>query len=82
MTGLLLIVSLLIIGFVVTRLVTGMRKSLYRYENITRLGLIIFISVFIVWDTVTFINDLKMGYPPSFFIMVMDIKTSVAIVML
>ena len=82
MTGLLLIVSLLIIGFVVTRLVTGMRKSLYRYENITRLGMIIFISVFIVWDTVTFINDLKMGYPPSFFIMVMDIKTSVAIVML
>ena len=79
MSGLLLIISLSIVAFAVAKLISGMKKSLYRYENITRLGLVIFLSVFIVWDTVTFINDFKAGYPPSLLIMVMDIKTSVAL---
>ena len=82
MSGLLLIISLSIVAFAVAKLITGMKKSLYRYENITRLGLVIFLSVFIIWDTVTFINDLKAGYPPSVLIMVMDIKSSVALFMM
>ena len=82
MSGLLLIISLSIVAFAVAKLISGMKKSLYRYENITRLGLVIFLSVFIVWDTVTFINDFKAGYPPSLLIMVMDIKTSVALFMI
>ena len=82
MSGLLLIISLFIIVFTVVKLITGMKKSLYRYENITRLGLVIFLFVYIVWDTVTFINDIKAGYPPSFLIMVMDIKTSVTLFVL
>lgn len=79
MPGLLLLIYLLIIVLVAVRLVTGMKQSIYRYENITRLGLVMFLCVFFVWDTMTLINDLKMGFSPSFTIMIMDIKTSVAV---
>ena len=60
-------------------LIAGVKRNLYQYENIRRLGLLIFLSVFLVWDAVNFVRDYNKGYPPSFYIMVMDIKSSVAI---
>lgn len=79
MSGILIIAALGLIVWTTRRLIAGVKRNLYQYENIRRMGLLIFLGVFLVWNTVNFITDLKNGRPTSLYIMVMDIKDSVAL---
>ena len=79
MSGILIIVSLAILALAARGLVTGLRRNLYQYKNARRLGLMIFLCVFLVLNIVNYIGDLKKGYPPSFRIMAMDVKESVGL---
>ena len=79
MPGILIIAALGLFVWTTRRLSAGVKRNLYQYENIRRMGLLIFLGVFLAWNTVNFIADLKNGRPPSLYIMVMDIKTSVGL---
>ena len=79
MSGILIIAALGLIVWTTRRLIAGVKRNLYQYENIRRMGLLIFLGVFLVWNTVNFITDLKNGRPLSLYIMVMDIKTSIGL---
>lgn len=79
MSGILIIATLGLIVWTTRRLIAGVKRNLYQYENIRRMGLLIFLGVFLIWNTVNFIIDLKNGRLTSLYIMVMDVKDSVAI---
>ena len=82
MSGVLIAIALIILFLAAWRFNAGLKKNMYQYGNIRRLGILIFLSVFLIWEGITYIGDIQMGYPPSLFMMVFDIKESVALFML
>jgi uncharacterized SAM-binding protein YcdF (DUF218 family) len=62
MAGIILTALIAILALVISRFFTRKKLNLYEYENIRRLGLIIFLSVNTVWQLYIFIEDLRYHY--------------------
>ena len=73
------IIMLAVLIFGIMKYISGVKKNLYEYENIRLLGLIIFIGLSLVWQTVFFIDDLRHPYEASVYMFVQNIQSNVAI---
>ena len=66
MAGIILTALIAILALVISRFFARKKLNLYEYENIRRLGLIIFLSVNTVWQLYIFIEDLRYHSRSSF----------------
>ena len=62
--------------YAIRQFIRGMKKNMYEYRNIRLLGLIIFISIILVWQVYTFAIDTISNYHMPFYIFIQNIKNS------
>lgn len=66
----------IILLYVLRQFIRGIKKNMYEYRNIRLLGLIIFISIILVWQLYAFIIDTINNYHMSLYLLLQEIKSS------
>ena len=79
MTGIVFTTLLVVLILAIMRFAAGEKRNLYEYENIRLIGLIIFVSVSMVWQAYVLIQDIRYRYQASIYMMIEDMRSTVAI---
>ena len=74
-----LIILIFILVYTIINFIKNIRKNIYDYKNIKMLGLILFIFIIFIFNTIILITDLKYNYHSSFYIFLANIQNNLYI---